>query len=77
MEPLKYLIDHVFLPPRLPQMDDSHVGFDLEALKDALTSFKLSLPPDEQPRWATIIKMVNILPANKVDDSLVKMNIKG
>jgi hypothetical protein len=58
---LKYIINHVFLPPELPQKDDSDflhgVGL-IEELESALSSFQSYLPHHQRSRWSSCIKMV-------------------
>ena len=59
---LNYIINHVFLPPKLPQKDDSDdtksaalIGQVLAALR----SFQAHIPEEERPVWNACIKMVN------------------
>jgi hypothetical protein len=55
---LEYIITHVFLPPKLPQEDDSDPKQDLaltEQFRAALRSFQARLPGRERRRWVTPI----------------------
>ncbi|KAI9742144.1 MAG: hypothetical protein M1818_004044 [Claussenomyces sp. TS43310] len=59
---LSYTINHVFLPPKLPQKDDSSVVNDLELLKEceaALRSFQAHVSPEERWRWTNCAKLVS------------------
>lgn len=58
---LNYIINHVFLPPKLPQKDDSNdtksaalIGQVLAALR----SFQAYVPEHERPEWIGCTKMV-------------------
>ena len=58
---LDYIINHVFLPPKLPQKDDSDVTKDsslVEELLVALKSFQAHIPEQERLEWIPCIKMV-------------------
>ncbi|TFK56544.1 hypothetical protein OE88DRAFT_1689641 [Heliocybe sulcata] len=63
-ENLLYIIHHIFLPPELPQQDDT----DLESLRilcDTVQSciglYQKALPPDERPRWRAMQKTMQQL----------------
>lgn len=59
---LNYLINHVVLPPKLPQRDDSDVEKEREMVKhclSALKSFLKLLPEEERLPWISSIKMVS------------------
>lgn len=54
--PLEYIVNHVFLPPKLPQLDDTTVQVEVALTKlfyDALNSFIDLLPEDDQDDWIT------------------------
>ena len=58
---LDYIINHVFLPPKLPQKDDSDVtkaSSLVEELLAALESFQAHVPEQERLEWVHCIKMV-------------------
>lgn len=58
---LRYVFNHLFLPPKLPQEDDSSRRCDDELtaeLLGAITAFKLVIPEVDQPRWEVIHKMI-------------------
>ena len=59
---LEYIITHVFLPPKLPQEDDSDPKQDLaltEQVKAALRLFQACRPDRERRRWAAPILMLS------------------
>ena len=59
---LNYIINHVFLPPKLPQKDDSDNLMNvalIEKVINALKSFKDHVPEQEGPGWNSCIKMAN------------------
>lgn len=62
--PLEYIINHCFLPPKLPQVSDTtpevEVGLT-KLLHDALISFIDLLPEDVQDEWLTLPRMLSIL----------------
>jgi hypothetical protein len=59
---LRYLIDHVFLPPKLPQKhDEDSAELQLAIAQFAYRSAVLyaqCLPLQEQPRWNPILRML-------------------
>ncbi len=64
---LDFMIDHIFLPPRLPQEDDensSHTNATIRVLRDSVGSF-LSAEPGSAP---------SVRPAFDMLDRFVKMD---
>lgn len=58
---LHYIINHVFLPPKLPQKDDNDVEMDfaiIEKCKEALQSFQAYISTNGDWRWAVCDKML-------------------
>jgi hypothetical protein len=58
----EYIITHVFLPPKLPQEDDSTSEQDSALIKEcraALRSFQACLPSQEHWRWAAHVMMLS------------------
>jgi hypothetical protein len=58
---LTYIINHVFLPPKLPQKNDSDNGKGtslIEELLAALRLFQAYIPEQERSEWIPCIKMV-------------------
>lgn len=58
---LNYIINHVFLPSKLPQKDDSNATKGASLVKEvllALRSFQDSIPEQERSEWIPCIKMV-------------------
>jgi hypothetical protein len=58
---LEYIINHVFLPPKLPQEDDSNAtnsAFLTEQLLVALRSFQDHSPKQKRSEWIPCIKMI-------------------
>ena len=59
---LRYVITHVFLPPKLPQKDDSGINRDLALIKEfrvALESFQALLADQEHWRWSGLVVMLS------------------
>ena len=88
MELLQYVIDHVFLPPNLPQEDDS--SYDnckalARQIRDALNAYTALLPAQAPDRslWTSVTNMVirlldarnakGVLSKEKMGQSLVAM----
>lgn len=87
---LNYIIDHVFLPPKLPQKDDSDARKSaslIDELLAALRSLQAHIPEQERSEWIPCIKMVgNMLKprdhlgglvAEKVQTTLKEMMDRG
>jgi len=59
---LDYIVNHVFLPPRLPQEDDGNSKNDsilIEECKSALCLFQACLPVEERSQCDTPILMMS------------------
>lgn len=59
---LNYVINHVFLPPKLPQKDDSDARKSaslIDELLAALRSLQLHISEQERSEWTPCIKMVD------------------
>jgi hypothetical protein len=59
---LEYMFHHVFLPPKLPQRDDSDVIKEhrlIEQCLTALKSFQKLVAEEEHLPWQSCIKMVS------------------
>jgi hypothetical protein len=62
--PLEYIVNHVFLPPQLPQLNDTTPEVEVALTKlfhDALNSFIGLLPEDEQDDWIALPPMFSML----------------
>ena len=59
---LRYLIDHVFLPPELPQKyDEDSAKLQLSLAQfvyDSAVLYVQCLPLQERPRWNPILRML-------------------
>ena len=58
---LNYIVDHVFLPSKLPQKDDSNTTKGASLAEEALTALRLlqaQIPTQERSEWIPCIKMV-------------------
>ncbi|KAF8154797.1 hypothetical protein B0H34DRAFT_799544 [Crassisporium funariophilum] len=61
---LLYILNHVFLPPKLPQEDDNDADHDIilcQAVCDASANFVPYLPECQQGQWSAVTRMVNNL----------------
>jgi len=59
---LYYIINHVFLPPKLPQKDDNDVTKTVSVIEELLTalgSLQDRIPEHERSEWIPCIKMVS------------------
>ena len=72
---LDFMIDHVFLPPRLPQKDDSSLQHSLAMIQfmcDSVTQFlsaqHASLPA-VQPALETLERFVKTVPGQDLDEA--------
>lgn len=77
---LQYIVDHVFLPPKLPREEDSSWErcFDLTAtVLDALNAFGLEQPQSEQPVWATVARMIQSLQDSASDEGTMSAETIG
>ena len=87
---LNYIVDHVFLPPKLPQKDDGNARKSaslLDELLAALRSLLAHIPEQKRTEWNPCIKMVgNMLElrdhlgglvAEKVQTTLKEMIDRG
>jgi hypothetical protein len=62
LEDLRYVLNHVFLPPKLPQEDDHNVDHDVVLCRlayKASLEFGTRLSP--QRKWSTVTKMLENL----------------
>ena len=61
---LEYLLNHIFLPIRLPQSDDHDIEKDLaicDQILDHALAFQEFLSPPQSTAWKSIFKMVRTL----------------
>ncbi|KUJ21678.1 uncharacterized protein LY89DRAFT_637548 [Mollisia scopiformis] len=61
---IQYLINHVFLPPRLPQEDDSkaqHESLLINITIDALSKFKVHVNNDQSDNITSVLQMMIVL----------------
>ncbi|RFU36269.1 hypothetical protein B7463_g125, partial [Scytalidium lignicola] len=78
IQSLYYIINHVFLPPKLPHKDDSDVKQDyclLKECEDALKSFQGHTLPDEYWRWAVCAKTLRKM--REIRDMFGDMTLEG
>ncbi|CZR56441.1 uncharacterized protein PAC_06329 [Phialocephala subalpina] len=82
--PLEYIVNHVFLPPKLPQLNDTTPEVEVALTKlfhHTLISFIGLLPEDDQDDWIKLPPMLSILlddgnsgnPIRNLDEKLGKM----
>lgn len=87
---MHYIINHVFLPPKLPGKDDSGVKHEsvlIEECEAALRSFQAYIPPNGHWRWAVCTRMLSKMlemrdvsgdiASGKVEESLASMIDRG
>lgn len=58
---LNYIINHAFLPPKLPQKNDNDITKSaalIEKVLAALRSFQAHIPEQERSEWTSCIEMV-------------------
>lgn len=68
---LDYLINHIFLPPRLPQADDHDISNDrilTELVRETLHAAAAIAPND--PCWSSLSTMTDMLPTEENPDVL-------
>ena len=61
---LQYVINHVFLPPKLPQEDDDNFAKDVSLIRQVLASlksFQQSVLEQNRSQWLSCIKMIDNL----------------
>ena len=61
-EALNFMVNHVILPPKLPQSDDTGSGYELaliQFVRDHSVAFQINLPAEYQDCWTRITKMLN------------------
>lgn len=77
---LEFIINHVFLPPKLLQEDDTDVSKNaslIEHLQAALRLFQAHSPEQERSEWLPCIKMTrNMLELRNHSGGLVAENVK-
>jgi hypothetical protein len=82
---LEGIITHVFLPPQLPQGDDSNSEQDfflMEECRAALSSFRAHLPDQERWQWVAPIRMLSKMielrePSGSMLSERVEMSLEG
>ena len=77
---LRYVLNHVFLPPKLPQKDDYDAELDAALCRfvyDAALEFAAFLPQSQQGRWSTVsLLLKNLLEsAGDLDKDMLEINI--
>lgn len=59
---LEYIVHHVFLPPRVPQADDSNVGEEQKLVEEwlgALQEFQKLVAEEERLHFQSCIEMIS------------------
>lgn len=82
-EELRYIVNHVVLPPELPQEDDSSVSYDdvlLRLVHITAVSFASQLSADDARLWEPIKKMlaqwIEIAQNGSIDDTTLDQALK-
>lgn len=71
---LSYIINHVFLPPQLPQKDDYDPDQSKNLIKlclSGLTYFLRYIPSEQHPQWAPLITMLRDMLAVRNNGSVL------
>ncbi|KAL5318844.1 hypothetical protein ACEPPN_013911 [Leptodophora sp. 'Broadleaf-Isolate-01'] len=78
--PLDYIVNHVFLPPKLPQLNDTTPEVEVELTKlfhDTLHTFIGLLPDHDQDAWTHLPPMLEILlEVGELESPIAKLNEK-
>ena len=72
---LDYIINHVFLPLKLPQKSDEsadNYAALCRVIAQCSEQYRERVPDHEKPIWDPIVKMLNTLCALEADDGLTK-----
>lgn len=59
---LNFMVNHVILPPKLPQCDDRDTKNELalvQFVREQAIAFQLKVPAENQECWRRITKMLN------------------
>lgn len=70
-----YIVNHIFLPPQLPQEDDFDIVKEhalCKLVEDCAEEYAGRLPPGQRPRWNRMTKMLKNLRISQVSISLTK-----
>ncbi|KAH7346369.1 hypothetical protein BKA65DRAFT_537048 [Rhexocercosporidium sp. MPI-PUGE-AT-0058] len=78
--PLEYIINHVFLPPKLPHLNDTTPEVEVALTKlfhDTLHNFIGLLPDQDQDGWAHLPPMLEILlEVGELESPIARLNEK-
>ena len=79
---LLYIVNHVSLPPKLPQESDQDNGHELSLCKllvDSAQEYQRSLPADRRQEWLPIVRMLkNLLKSTDgFSETQLKRSISG
>ena len=77
---MRYILNHVFLPPKLPQKDDYDADLDAALCRlvyDAALEFAAFLSESQQGRWSTVSRMLRNMrdSAGVLDNHMLVTNI--
>lgn len=76
---LLYSINHIFLPPKPPEEDDTDIMEDLaltEEFRAALESFMAPLPPEDRLEWASSKMLSRMLETRDPCGDMIVENVK-
>lgn len=77
---LRYIVNHIFCPPRLPQHDDLDMNKEhaiCVTVHQIAKRYQSLLPIDQKSRWDPITKMLSNLRESQGTSILSKECIKG
>lgn len=78
-EALHYMVNHIVLPPKLPQADDRNVRYELtlmEFARDQAIDFQTDASAESRSCWAGIVKMLTTWREVNADGSISEDALK-
>lgn len=77
--PLRYMIHHVFLPPKLPQKDDTSPKFEgalLNTMIECITKFQSLIAPNDEELTLLMLQTIQRLRIVHNDDVAGEINVE-
>lgn len=80
---MHYLVNHSFLPPKLPQNDDYQIELEhylCEKVKETINAYMKHVPQNQQAQWSHVSGMLSNLcmsqKYNQLSMDTIKLSIK-